>query len=132
MLINGFGDLLKHKDIPNDEHLDIEKAIPFFVYNQWFGETYKMIGLLKLSRLLNSPVHHEILVKDYGIDDRWFQKKMGEIDVLRPKDVFDRDGLIADINQALEEIKSSTSWTVTFPLRVIGHQVKRVRQLFNL
>jgi hypothetical protein len=44
-----------------------------------------MIGLLKLNQLLNSPVHREILGKDYDIDDRWFQLRMGDIDVLRPK-----------------------------------------------
>lgn len=117
-LIDGFGDLLKYKDIPTDEHLDIEKTMLYFVYNQWLGKHYKMLGLLKLSRLLNSPVHHEILAKDYRIDDRWFQKEMGDTDVLLS-------------NAHLEKMKSSISWKITFPLRVIGGQVKRVRQLFK-
>jgi hypothetical protein len=44
-----------------------------------------MIGLLKLSRLFESPLHHRLLVQDYGVDDRWFQKIMADVDVLRPK-----------------------------------------------
>lgn len=84
-LIDGFGDILKHKDIPSDEYLDIEKVMLLFIYNQLLGKPYQMIGLLKLSKLLNSPVHHEILVDAYGVDDRWFQKVMGDIDTLRPK-----------------------------------------------
>lgn len=84
-LVNGFGDILKNKDIPSKEHLDIEKALLYFIDNQWLGKPYQLIGLLKVSRLLNNPVHHAILVDTYGIDDRWFQFKMAEIDALRPK-----------------------------------------------
>ncbi len=46
---------------------------------------------------------------------------------------------MADCNEHLrfvmaesEEIRSSTSWQVTFLLRLIGHQVKRVQQIFRL
>lgn len=84
-LIGGFQDLLIFKDIPTNEHLDIEKVLLYFVDNQWLGKPYKMIGLLRLSQLLNSSIHHEILLNSYNIDDRWFQKMMGDIDVLRPK-----------------------------------------------
>jgi glycosyltransferase involved in cell wall biosynthesis len=84
-LVDGFQDVLKHTDFLGEAHLDIEKALLFFGTNEWLGKPYRMIGLLKLNYLLNSPVHHEILVNAYGIDDRWFQKEMGAIDVLRPK-----------------------------------------------
>lgn len=84
LLIDGFSDVIKHKAIPTEKHLDIEKALLYFSYNQWLGKPYQILGLLKLERLLNSPEHHQILKDDYGIDDRWFQRKMGEIDVLRP------------------------------------------------
>ncbi len=86
LLIDGFSDVMKHKDIPSEKHLDIEKALLYFSYNQWLGKPYQILGLLKLERLLNSPEHHQILCDDYGIDDRWFQREMGEIDVLRPKE----------------------------------------------
>jgi glycosyltransferase involved in cell wall biosynthesis len=84
-LVDGFGDILKYKGTLDDAHLDIEKAMLFFSHNQWLGKPYQMIGLLKLSWLLNSPLHHKILLDDYGVDDRWFQKVMGDVDVLRPK-----------------------------------------------
>ena len=85
LLIDGFSDLLIHKDIPDDTHLNIEKTLLYFVHNQWLGIPYKMIGMLKLNKLLNDTIYSDILTKNYGIDDRWFQNKIGEIDTLRPK-----------------------------------------------
>lgn len=85
LLIDGFSDLLIHKDIPDDNHLEIEKTLLYFTYNQWLGIAYKMIGLLKLNNLLNDSNYREILAKSYKIDDRWFHNKMGTIDTLRPK-----------------------------------------------
>jgi glycosyltransferase involved in cell wall biosynthesis len=85
LLEEGFGDVLRHRSIVSPAQLDIEKALLYLNYNQWLGKPYQMIGLLKLGRLLNSSEHHQILVQDYGIDDRWYQQEMGNIDVLRPK-----------------------------------------------
>lgn len=84
-LIDGFEDLLIHKDVSTDVHLNIERNLLYFNYNQWLGKPYKMIGLLNMYKLLNDPIHYNVLVKSYGIDDKWFQQQMGEIDVLRPK-----------------------------------------------
>lgn len=84
-LSDGFGDLLTVKDLPTEHHLDIEKALLYFVPNQWLGRPYQLIGLLRMRRLLDSGVHREVLLEAYGIDDRWFQREMGDIDVLRPK-----------------------------------------------
>ncbi|KJS28351.1 MAG: glycosyl transferase [Desulfatitalea sp. BRH_c12] len=85
LLIDGFYDQLIVKDIPSNEHLNIEKALLYFLGNQWLDKPYKMIGLLKLNSLLNDNSHREILSKSYGVDDKWFQNEMGKIDVLRPK-----------------------------------------------
>lgn len=85
LLTDGFGDLLKIKDISSSIHLDIEKALLYLVPNQWLGKPYQMIGILKLNALLNSPEHRRIMLEKYGLDDRWFQNQLGEIDVLRPK-----------------------------------------------
>ena len=84
-LINGFADLLIVKDIPTEPHLAIEKVLLYFVPNQWLGRPYQLVGLLGMRRLLDSAVHREVLLESYGIDDRWFQRKMGDIDVLRPR-----------------------------------------------
>ena len=84
-LIEGFSDLLVVKNIPSEEHVDIEKAILFFVENQWIGKPYKMIGLLEMYKILSKSKCHDLMVNCYGMDDRWFQRQMGEIDVLRPK-----------------------------------------------
>lgn len=84
-LLDGFSDMLKNKDIPSEIHLDIEKALLLMKYNQWLGKPYQMIGILKLNTLLNSPPHAKVMFEDYALDDRWFQKELGEIDVLRPR-----------------------------------------------
>ena len=84
-LTDGFLDLLRIKEIRSEIHLDIEKALLYLVPNQWLGKPYQMIGMLKLNALLNSPEHYKIMTEQYGLDDRWFQKELGEIDVLRHK-----------------------------------------------
>lgn len=84
-VVEGFSDLLKNKDVKSDAHLEIEKALLYLSYNQWLGKPYQMIGLLKVNRLLNSPAHFEIMTKEFGLDDRWFQAVLGDVDVLRPK-----------------------------------------------
>ena len=57
----------------------------------------------------------------------------------RQEQVVSLERAMANCNQHLrfvmaesEEIRSSTSWKVTFLLRLIGHQVKRVQQIFRL
>lgn len=84
-LIDGFSDLLINKNIPSDIHLDIEKALLFWSYNQWLGKPYQMIGMLKINKLLNSPAHQKIMNEEYRLNDRWFQTELGNIDALRPK-----------------------------------------------
>ena len=84
-LTDGFSDLLKNKTIDSIEQLEIEKALLFFIDNQWLNKPYQMIGLLKLNHLLNSPNHQKTLMDRHMIDDRWFQTRMSEVDVLRPK-----------------------------------------------
>lgn len=84
-LIEGFSDLLVIKDIPSDEHLYIEKMRLFFIENRRREKPYKMIGLLSMYKILNDSKYHDLMVKSYGMDDRWFQQQMGKIDVLRPR-----------------------------------------------
>jgi glycosyltransferase involved in cell wall biosynthesis len=85
LLVDGFGDVLVHSEASSDEHFEIEKALQYFRDNrQGLANPYALIGLLKLSGLLDSPTHRKLLADAYGIDDRWFQAKMAEIDVLRP------------------------------------------------
>lgn len=83
--IEGFSDLLVFKDIPSEQHLEIEKARLFFVENPGLGKPYKMVGLLNMYKILNEPKYHNLMANDYGMDDRWFQQQMSEVDVLRPK-----------------------------------------------
>lgn len=86
LLWDGFTDVLVHADLPSDEHLDIEKALQYFRHNaRGLQNAYKLIGLLKMSRLLESRAHQTILADSYGLDDRWFQGEMATIDVLRPR-----------------------------------------------
>ena len=84
-LIEGFSDLLMVKDIPSEEHLDIEKARLFFIENQWLGKPYRMVGLINMYKILGDSKYSHLMANNYGMDDRWFQQQMGEFDVLRPK-----------------------------------------------
>lgn len=84
-LKEGFSELLKYPEIPSSTHLDIEKVLLFFWPNPAIGKAYRMIGIIKLNQLLARREHREVLEKAYGIDGQWFQVKMGEIDILRPK-----------------------------------------------
>ncbi|WP_367849436.1 glycosyltransferase [Rhodoferax sp. WC2427] len=88
-LIDGFADLLVCKDIPTEDHLLIEKARLLLVENQWLGRPYKIIAMLKIFSCLNNSTRRKIMSETYGMDDRWFQNKMGEIDILKPKIVED-------------------------------------------
>ncbi|MFJ2683762.1 glycosyltransferase [Pseudomonas sp. NPDC087342] len=84
-LKDGFAQWLRYPEIPSDIHLDIEKALLFFVPSKALGKAYRMIGILQLSRLLGSAKHRQVLEEEYGIDGRWFQAQTGNIDILRPK-----------------------------------------------
>jgi hypothetical protein len=84
MLIEGFGDLLKVKDVPTDTHLEIEKVLLLFTKAPWLDHMYKIVGLQKLFALLSSARHRQLLVSEYGIDDREFHRMMGEADAFRP------------------------------------------------
>ena len=84
-LKDGFSDLLRYPDVPSDIHLDIEKALLFFVPNRGLGKAYEMVGILELNRLLSLDGHRDVLVRDYGVDAGWYHRKMQDVDVLRPK-----------------------------------------------
>ncbi|MGA9032921.1 MAG: glycosyltransferase [Sulfuricaulis sp.] len=59
--------------------------------------------------------------------------------LLRIKELAERDGQIAGLNQAVAErdgqiaaLYNSTSWRFTWPLRIVVHQIKRARRVVKL
>lgn len=44
----------------------------------------------------------------------------------------ERDGEITNLNHTVEDVRSSRSWQITAPVRFIGYQLRRVRQVFRL
>lgn len=102
-LIEGFSDLLVVKEIPSEEHLEIEKSRLFFVENQWLWKPYKMIGLLKMYKILGDSKYHHLLANSYGVDDRWFQQQMGDVNVLRPE----QTNLIEKIKVKVWQVRAS-------------------------
>lgn len=86
----GFGDMLKG-NLRSDIALEIEKMLLLLADNQWLGKPYKLVAMRRAFNILNDTECRNIMEKEYGLDDRWFQKIMGEIDVLKPK-------IIADIS----------------------------------
>ncbi|MDP1666461.1 MAG: glycosyltransferase [Methylobacter sp.] len=152
-LIEGFSDLLEIKEIPSEQHLDIEKARLFFVENQYLGAPYKIVGLLKMYELLHSPIYQDLMISQYGIDDAWFQRQTSEVDVWIQTKV-ERDGPITGLVQAGDdreayignlkrvlveheeqigghiqatEIRGSSRWRLTSPIRFVGSQLLRIK-----
>jgi glycosyltransferase involved in cell wall biosynthesis len=85
LLKEGFFDLLKIKNIPSLQHLNIEKNLLYFIDSPWLGKVYKAIGLLRIYKLLSCPDHNKILYSDYGIDDHWFHKETENFELFRSK-----------------------------------------------
>ncbi|MBN9124480.1 MAG: glycosyl transferase [Nitrosospira sp. 56-18] len=108
-LIEGFSDLLLVKDIPSEEHLHIEKILLYFSENKRIGKPHKVMGLLKINKILNEPGYSNIIANEYKLDDHWFHQKMSQIDTLQP--------------QSLEKIKKRT--------RLIRRGIKRFAHLFH-
>lgn len=106
-LIEGFQNVLLVKDLPTQEHVDIEKIRLLFSDNQWLGRPYKMIGLLKAYELLSSPAHQRLMSDTYKMDDRWFQHQMSQVDILRPK-------IIEELKERTLGIRYTASKIVNF------------------
>jgi glycosyltransferase involved in cell wall biosynthesis len=83
LLVSGFGDLLKNKDTLDSHSQKIETALLYLNYNPHLGAPYELIGMLKISALINNVDFKDILFDKYGIDFKWLHKKTGEISVLK-------------------------------------------------
>lgn len=83
-LLEGFGDLLRNRSLQTEHHLEIEKVLLLFSPAPWLDHMFRIVGLQKLYRLLEDPSYRRVLENEYGIDDREFQRMMGEIDTFRP------------------------------------------------
>lgn len=86
-LLEGFADVLQVPALPTDTHVRIEKVLQLMRPNQWMGAPYRMAGLGQLRALLEDAEAAAVLERDYSIDDRWFQARMAEHDVLLPRPV---------------------------------------------
>ena len=83
--IEGFSDLLLVKNVPSNEHLKIEMHRLLWLDNQWLAKPYKMVGLLKMYKLLGDARYQHLMTSVYNMDDRWFHNQMGNVEILRPK-----------------------------------------------
>ncbi|MGZ8158946.1 MAG: glycosyltransferase [Methylobacter sp.] len=157
-LIEGFSDLLAAKDIPSEQHLDIEKIRLLFTESRYLEAPYQIVGLLKMKRLLNSPLHRDLMINQYGIDDAWFQQQMSQADMWIQATV-ERDGQVAELVQGIHdkevhignldhalkareeqlskhiqaetEMRRSTCWRLTRPIRFVGFQLLRIKLVFK-
>ncbi|AYZ67546.1 glycosyltransferase [Burkholderia multivorans] len=84
LFVNAFRDRIKCSEGASREVMEIEKTLQYFVHNQWLGGVYKAVGLRRLFDHLCDERQREILERDYGIDDREFQKMSAGFDAFRP------------------------------------------------
>ena len=105
VFIDGFGDLLVNAEISNSVRFDIEHTLLYLTKNRWASHVYNKIGIEKLNFLLGSNIHRQILIKDYGIDDRVFHSMTAEFctfDLDSPTDKLSTMGglyLIAEVKR---------------------------------
>ncbi len=78
---------------------------------------YPLIGLRKVYELLGNDRYRAILARDYAIDDKWFQERMGEIET---------DERVAKLEARLDAILNSTFWHLTYPLRYVAAGARRI------
>jgi len=115
LLKDGFSDLLVCKDIPTPEHLEIEKSLLYLSPNSDpdLEKCYSLIGLRKLYTLFDSVPG--VLYDEYGLNEHWFHKKMGEIYTIRlPFDA------LHQIDATLREALPAKLWSLIAPMRKLG------------
>jgi len=86
------------------------------------------------------PPDEELLLRIKDLADRDGQiANLNQAIADRDKDVTDRDRQIANLNQAVADrdaqiaaLYNSTSWRITWPLRIVAHQIKRARRVAEL
>ena len=120
-LREGFSDLLINQEMPAKEHVEIEKAL-LCLYHSGASYAYRPVGLSKIYALLGCESARSVLLRDYGIDDYWFQQRMAELEVLAPELVGgETAGALKTRIRALENerdvLLNSKSWRLTKPLR---------------
>lgn len=80
ILIDGFGDLLKAKDLPTPEIVEIEKCL-LYLHPSPYQKINYLIGIRRLYDMLNTPNYRHILENFYGINTRWFQDVTGSLSI---------------------------------------------------
>ena len=83
ILTSGFLDLLHNKTIPTERHVEVERVLLLFADVPHMGHACKIAGLEKLRAMLADPEYRDLLLREYGMDDRYFQKLMAEADAFR-------------------------------------------------
>jgi len=83
-LIDGFGDLLRIPTVPSPVHLDIEKVFLMFTPAPWLDHMYKIVGISQMYRLMESKLHRDVLLADYGFGDHQFHALSASADAFRP------------------------------------------------
>jgi len=80
---------------------------------------YQFLGMLKMHDLLADPEARAVLQSQYGIDDRWFHQRAGGVsnDTLRNE--------ILRLTAETKELRESTSWRITAPLRSLSSMLRK-------
>jgi glycosyltransferase involved in cell wall biosynthesis len=84
LLRQGFGDLLRHPELPSEAHVAIEKAFLFLQPVVSLAHIYQIIAMLQLRALLAEQTTRDVLSRDYDFDERALHRLAAEADGLQP------------------------------------------------
>ena len=90
-LNNGFGKFFIKRNIEDKIKNEIETTLLYFIEAGNYKKINKLIGLEKISALIQDRQKAAILNEEYGIDAMWFHKKSGEIATIFESFIYDNE-----------------------------------------
>jgi len=118
----GFHKYFVNKDASDPVSLSIEKALLYFHGSSMHCDADKIIGLERIIYLHENSVARIILATKYGIDHRWIHNKMGQVTTL----VGLEKVTSKDNSKEIKALKSSLSWKITCPLRILNDTARKI------
>jgi LmbE family N-acetylglucosaminyl deacetylase len=106
-----------HESSGVHNHAAVTSSVYQAIYRKWRSRWPESHLIAAMQKLLKSETLEAMLTE-----------RDGQIASLNQA-VTERDGQIASFSHQIYALRNSTAWRITFPLRWIAHQIKRVKHL---